>query len=190
MRTVFRNEEIPARIAGMLPFLSVGRLPDGTRVWSANGGPALTLGHLPAQYHQRARSAVYVVYSYDTPIAWVLEEDDTGRDRGHPLVYEVPDVGYSPTTAQHQWTCLHAWEDEMRAQGTYHGLAARGRPTVRVPGNAIVYGRERRLRHGGVDFFTPGYGTDDLEDSPDVMDGTGHPQGLPVPGWQHHPAHP
>lgn len=37
-------------------------------------------------------AAVYVVYSYDTPIGWVTSDGD---------VY-VPDVTYSPTTTNHQ----------------------------------------------------------------------------------------
>jgi hypothetical protein len=138
---VFRNSEIPGRLYNLRPFLSSGKLPDGTRVWSGHSGPAVSLGHLPGKYHASAREAVYVVYSYDTPIAWVTENPDVGRDRGHPYLFHVPDVSYSPTTGEHQYAVLEAWQDELRFQGAYRRSPARGRETVRVPGNAEVYGR-------------------------------------------------
>lgn len=154
-KTVYKNAEIPGRIHAMLPFLSEGKLPDGTRRWSGHSGPATSFGHLPHKYHASARSAVYVVYSYETPIAWVTERQDSGRDRGHPHLFHVPDVSYSPTTGQQQYACLEAWEAALRRQGTYRRFPASGREVVRVPGNAEVYGVERRLRAGGMDGHLP-----------------------------------
>lgn len=40
----------------------------------------------------------YVVYSYNTPIAWVRADGET----------VIPDVGYSVTTTRHQGLC-RAW---------------------------------------------------------------------------------
>lgn len=153
MKTTFRDTEIPGRIHAMQPFLSTGKLPDGTRRWWAVSGPAVELGYLPPRLHASARSAVYVVYSYGTPIAWVTEnEDERSRD---PYVYHVPDVGYSPTTGRHQTDCVEAWATALKRQGDYRRFPSRGREVVRVPGNAEVYGRERRLRSGGVDDSEP-----------------------------------
>lgn len=149
VRTVFRNAEIPGRIAEMRPFLSEGRLPDGTRRWSGHFGPPVSFGHLPARLHASARLAIYVVYSYETPIAWVTEGADGRRTE---LVYHVPDVGYSPTTGQQQYACLDAWREQARrGEIQRHGR----REVVRVPGNAEVYGQERRLHAGGMDGHRP-----------------------------------
>jgi hypothetical protein len=151
-KTVYSNAEIPGRIHALQPFLSEGKLPDGTRRWSGYSGPATSFGHLPRKFHASARAAVYVVYSYDTPIAWVLEvQHDTD-----PYTYAVPDVSYSPTTGQHQTACLEAWAEALRRQGDYRRGPGRGRDVVRVPSNAELYGRERRLRAGGMDGARPG----------------------------------
>lgn len=186
-KTVFTNAEIPGRIHGLLPFLSEGRLPSGARRWSGYSGPAVTLGALPRKYHTSAREAVYVVYSYDTPVAWVHDMVD-GDD---PYWYVIPDISYSPTTGQHQMACMAAWGEAMRHQGTYRRWPGRDREVVRVPGNAEVYGRERRLRAGGMDGYLPGeqvgrgYGP-----GLDALDRHGQEQGLPEQDWGHHPAHP
>lgn len=157
IRTTFTNREIPGRIANLQPFLSVVKLPDGTRVWSGLTGPAVWYGHLPRKYHDGVRQAAYVVYSYETPIAWMVEVDLPGD----PCRYYLPDVSYSPTTGQHQYAVRDAWSDNLRRQGVYPSLGhGRGREVVRVPGNAVVYGRERRLRSGGMDGARPGEGLD------------------------------
>lgn len=152
-RTVFRNSEIPGRIHALLPFLSVGKLPDGTRVWSGHSGPAVTTGHLPPRLYASARAAVYVVYSYETPIAWVTE-DGEGTE---PYTYHVPNIGYSPTTGQQQYTCLEAWREARRRQGIRGRWAMDGRrEVVRIPPNATAYGVPRRARSGGMDGVRPG----------------------------------
>jgi hypothetical protein len=91
------------------------------------------------------------VYSYGTPIAWVTE--DESRSQTEPYLYHVPDVGYSLTTGQHQYTVLDAWRSVAR-----RGLLERHgrREVVRVPGNAEVYGRTIRARSGGMDGVRPG----------------------------------
>lgn len=156
IRTTFSNREIPGRVANLQPFLAVGTLPDGTRRWWGISSPAPDMGHLPRKYHDSARVAVYTVISYGTPIAWVYERDLNIPD---PLFYVLPDVSYSPTTGQHQYEVRDAWSAQLRSQGTFPPLGhGRGREVVRVPGNAVVYGRERRLRAGGMDGQLPGAG--------------------------------
>jgi len=186
MKTVFADKNIPGRIAAMQPFLSEGKLPDGTRRWSGHSGPAVSFGHLPRTYHAQVRQAVYVVYSYGTPIAWVAEKTDSGRDRGHPYLFYVPDVSYSPTTGNHQSVCVEAWADDLRYQGTYRRFPARGREVVRVPGNAEVYGRTVRARAGGMDGVRPG--------APRVESGNeeygGYRQSPPDGRWTGHRSHP
>lgn len=187
-RTVFRNEEIPGRIAEMMPFLSEGKLPDGTRRWSGYSGPATTLGHLPRRYHASVREAVYVVYSYDTPVAWVLEAPQNGPRK--PLWFKIPDVSYSVTTGQHQTACMEAWADHMRSQGNYRRLPGRGREVVRVPGNAEVYGRSIRARAGGMDGVRPGETVGRTRSYDPVERAPNSVQGPPVRGWRGHRAHP
>jgi len=203
IRTTFRNAEIPGRIHNLQPFLSVGTLPDGTRRWWGISGPAPDMGHLPRQFHESARSAVYTVISYGTPIAWVTENDDLkSRD---PYVYHLPDVGYSPTTGEQQYAIRDAWSKALRRQGTFpalgHGRAGRdGRQVVRVPGNAVVYGRERRLRAGGVDGYGPGAHRSVYDDNlrvrgvsegfTDARDYDGRSQGLPDRSFDGNPSHP
>lgn len=192
-KTVFTNEQIPGRIHELLPFLSVGKLPDGTRRWSGHSGPAISVGHLPRRYHGMVRRAVYVVYSYDTPIAWVLEMDeDESRE---PYQYWVPDVSYSPTTGQHQYACLEAWAEALKRQGTYRRGPGRGREVVEVPGNAEVYGRTIRARSGGMDGVRPGEAVGSLARrearqtmEPFVYDGVR--AGALPDDWRGHRAHP
>lgn len=67
----------------------------------------LTCGMLPAPDCARLlsdldtvavlRGNAYVIYSYETPIAWPVIESDSGAVR----IY-APDHEYSPTTARHQ----------------------------------------------------------------------------------------
>ncbi len=52
----------------------------------------VTLGQLPSAYHDSARKAHYVVYSYRTPIAWYVPS----------VGWVMPDTRYSVTTSKHQ----------------------------------------------------------------------------------------
>lgn len=165
MRTVVRNNEIQGRIHALQPFLSAGLLPPGEdgirhrRCWALSG-PAMELGHLPAQFRESARSALYTVYSYGTPIAWVTEAEDSRAP--HPYVYHIPNVGYSPTTGQHQAAAACAWWGVRRRQYLRRGSDIRKfdldgpRVVVRVPPTAEVYGTPRRPRSGGMDGVRPG----------------------------------
>lgn len=48
-------------------------------------------GRLPESLWPSVRNATYVVYSYDTPIGWFLDDE-----------WVIPDVKYSVTTSRHQ----------------------------------------------------------------------------------------
>lgn len=89
--------------------------------------------HLPLDLREQVIDAKYVVYSYRTPIAWI---DAAGAAH-------VPDVGYSPTTSQHQYLAADALSVDFRP--------ARGRTVVQIPKNDELYSRARRLRRGGID---------------------------------------
>lgn len=56
---------------------------------------SVMLGQLPAEHRQGIGWADYVVYSYQTPIAWHVSHGD---DR----YWVQPDVKYSATTTTHQ----------------------------------------------------------------------------------------
>jgi hypothetical protein len=73
---------------------------DGVPTLSAGPWVTDSFGELPVNYHEDVNTAHYVVWSYDTPIAWV-------RTDGTRV---LPDVGYSATTGQHQYTVKAAWD--------------------------------------------------------------------------------
>lgn len=185
-KTVYKNAEIPGRIHAMQPFLSEGRLPDGTRRWWAISGPAVQLGHLPPRFHASAREAVYVVYSYDTPIGWVTEPEGLIRDT-NPYWYHIPNVSYSPTTGQHQYAVLEAWAEARRRQGQRKYEQDGARIVVRVPGNAEVYGQERRLRAGGMDGALPGSVVGRRSAYEDTGDDASHMGGSELAARRAHP---
>jgi hypothetical protein len=104
-------------------------------LWATNEAPTL-FGKLPAAQSVGAEAADYWVFSYETLIAWSTEGEPT-----------VPDVGYSPTTGQHQYLVAAALGVDFRP--------ARGRPVVEIPRNDELWGRARRLRRGGMDGAYP-----------------------------------
>jgi hypothetical protein len=64
-----------------------------------DGLPDAGPGVLPDSYVDELKelAPVYVIYSYETPIAWAVEGDE---------LLTVPDVNYSLTTSRHQGACL------------------------------------------------------------------------------------
>lgn len=64
---------------------------NSTGSFAGRPGPASGTGRLPREYIESARKASYVVYSYNTPIAW--------RTEGN---WAVPWISYSVTTSSHQ----------------------------------------------------------------------------------------
>jgi hypothetical protein len=60
---------------------------------------------LPAEWQDRFihSGAQYVVWSYDTPIAWWVPTSEGGPKETHGWV--IPDVSYSVTTSRYQGMC-------------------------------------------------------------------------------------
>lgn len=56
------------------------------------GDPPNSTGSLPEKYVQSARNAQYLIYSYDTPIAWLTVNG----------TWLIPEEFYSATTTKHQ----------------------------------------------------------------------------------------
>lgn len=65
-------------------------------------------GALPREYIHGLDNAVYVVYCYGTPIAWVTMADDATEEG---RVNFLPDWKYSPTTTYYQGLVALAWGD-------------------------------------------------------------------------------
>lgn len=133
-KTVARTlEEAEILIGRHRPFTLKGR----KTLWALRG-PAETFGYLPEEHREQAAQASYTVFSYETPIAWVVDGEA-----------HVPDVGYSPTTGQHQYTAAGALGVDFRP--------GRNRTTVRIPPNATTeWGSRVRARSGGIDGVIPG----------------------------------
>lgn len=69
-----------------------------------------------AELKASLREATYVVYSYDTPIGWALEDENTGL-----MERVIPAVNHSATTNIHRGALRDAWES------SYHDGTAKGR---------------------------------------------------------------
>jgi hypothetical protein len=67
-------------------------------------------GKLPEQYTHGLDDAVYVVYCYGTPIAWVTMADDATEEG---RVNFMPDWQYSATTTYYQSLVWEAWGDKI-----------------------------------------------------------------------------
>lgn len=143
-RFVVDNGEAEQKIKNLAPF----RNRSGALRGVENG--ADEFGLLPERWWNPASDAVYVVYSYRTPIAWVTA--DGAR--------VIPDIGYSPITGEHQLAVKTAWHG---TEWTGGGLTpARGREVVPVPATHELRGKDRRLRRGGIDGRAPEwYGSED-----------------------------
>lgn len=118
MRTVARTlDEAQEMIAARQPFYLRGVRGDHpATLWATTETPSY-IGHLPPEYAEDLVRADYVVISYGTPIAWETDGEIT-----------LPDVGYSATTGQHQYTVKAAWK---------------------VPGHMLFPARGRELRPAG-----------------------------------------
>lgn len=77
---------------------------------SGRTGGCTRLKALPRQYAAGLEDAAYVVYCYDTPIAWVTMEDDATEEG---RVNYMPDWQYSATTTYHQGLVWEAWGDKV-----------------------------------------------------------------------------
>jgi hypothetical protein len=68
-----------------------------------------------AELEASLREAVYVVYSYDTPIGWALEDETTGL-----LERVIPRPYHTTTTSIHRGVLIEAW-------ASFHDGTAKGR---------------------------------------------------------------
>lgn len=84
-------------------------------------GGASQYGRLPTEYHDSARDAVYVVYSYSTPIGWVQADGEV----------IVPPVKYSITTTGHQGMLYALQTTDPETRAGIWDAAARERQTAR-----------------------------------------------------------
>jgi|SRR5689334_19931584 len=124
---------------------------------SGRQGGTRHLERLPRQYANAAlENAVYVVYCYGTPIAWVSMADDATEEG---RVNYLPDWQYSPTTTYHQGLVWEAWGDKIvdpdpRYSKQENRGTARGRSSDerygRVPRRAPA--PRRVVNHRGVSY--------------------------------------
>lgn len=63
-------------------------------------------GALPREYAVGLDTAVYVVYCYGTPIAWVTADDEDATEHRRNW---MPDWQYSATTTYYQGLVMQAW---------------------------------------------------------------------------------
>jgi len=65
--------------------------------------PDNATGELPDDIRPLTTDADYIVYSYETPIAWHVQTLQNRDETGHPHgKWMLPDVRYSATTSRHQ----------------------------------------------------------------------------------------
>jgi hypothetical protein len=137
---------------------------------SAGNGPCLELGQLPPAYRLGLRHAAYVVYCYDTPIAWVTFEDP--EDETSRRTNWLPDWQYSANTTYHQSLVWEAWGGKVTDPAPRYS---------REMNRGTSRGRSSDQRYGRVSpdgTLRPGGGFDSRTDAPLA----------PRPGA--HPAHP
>lgn len=100
--------DIPGRLSRMLPFQGNSMSAKPCLV-SRN----VNLGELTNRKDVDRLAAdedriLYVVYSYDTPIAWVCHGSDDPDRLPDPVTTYVVEQRFSTTTSRHQNLC-HAW---------------------------------------------------------------------------------
>lgn len=128
------------------------------------------VGQLPQHYREQfaadATLIDYVVWSYETPIAWHVADVDGGPSTGYDGFWEIPWVRYSQTTSQHQ----------ARITGAIrHANAAGGRMDRRPAGpfvNLMTGRGHRGITPGWQSGGTPEErGVPTLRESPWTADG-------------------
>lgn len=102
--------EVVRNIANLRSFAHGGSRSGGEAAISGRTGGTTRLGALPRQYAHGLAEAVYVVYCYGTPIAWVTMADDATEEG---RVNFMPDWQYSATTTYHQGLVWEAWGDKI-----------------------------------------------------------------------------
>lgn len=149
---------------------------------SGRQGGTTRLGALPRQYATDGlREAVYVVYCYDTPIAWVTMADEATEEG---RVNSMPDWQYSATTTYYQSLVWKAWGDKIAdPDPRYSREQNRGTPRGRSSDER--YGRVPRRTRERTQSSRSSFNNDaqhvDFASQDDLMD--------EVRGYRH-PSHP
>jgi hypothetical protein len=95
--TLSLNNSHAAVVAAGKIIAAGGSFANHAKSLSGHAGGADSLGKLPGCYWDSALSADYVISSYATPIAWLVDGD-----------WVVPPVKYSVTTSKHLSKALSA----------------------------------------------------------------------------------
>ena len=103
---------------------------------SGRQGGTRRLNKLPREYAHGLENAVYVVYCYDTPIAWVVMDDDATEEG---RVNFIPDWQYTATTTYHQGLVWEAWGKAVDPDPRFSARENRG--TARGRSSDERYGR-------------------------------------------------
>lgn len=96
-------------------------------------------GALPREYARGLDDAVYVVYCYGTPIAWVVMADEATEEG---RVNFMPDWQYSATTTYYQSLITYAWGSRNLHDPNRAKSQRDNRGTPRGRRSDVVYGRE------------------------------------------------
>lgn len=109
-------------------------------------------GALPREYAVGLDTAVYVVYCYGTPIAWVTADDEDAAQDRHNW---VPDWQYSATTSYYQGLVMQAWgtfsdPDPRKSKRDNRG-SARGRTSDARYGRIPATAGQRATARGYVE---------------------------------------
>lgn len=103
-------------------------------------GGCTRINKLPRAYaaHTGLHRAYYVVYCYDTPIAWVTMADDANEEG---RVNFMPDWQYSATTTYYQKLVWEAWGDDKISDPNKDYSREENAGTVRGHTSDARYGR-------------------------------------------------
>lgn len=103
-------------------------------------GGCTRINKLPRAYaaHTGLHRAYYVVYCYDTPIAWVTMADDANEEG---RVNFMPDWQYSATTTYYQKLVWEAWGDDKISDPNKDYSREENAGTVRGRSSDERYGR-------------------------------------------------
>lgn len=96
-------------------------------------------GALPREYVVGLDTAMYVVYCYGTPIAWVTMADEATEEG---RVNYMPDWQYSAATTYYQSLIADAWGSDKIHDPNREKSKRDNRGTARGRRSDVVYGRE------------------------------------------------
>lgn len=123
------REQVIHNIANLRTFKHGG-------IYGRQGGTR-HLGSLPRAYARGLEDVTYIVYCYDTPIAWVTMADDATEEG---RVNYMPDWQFSATTTYYQGLVWAAWGDKIVDPDPRYSNAE-NRGTARGRSSDVRYGR-------------------------------------------------